>query len=168
MPVDTSAKPPSPARRTATRKPSPAVVADPASSREQGLAGWAQIGSLAAVMRGWLADAMTIEMHAPGIIRETVRLADTNEQIARGVDYLCATGPYTALIAVAIPMIMQFGVNHNRIPESAAGMGGILPPDVLETQMRQKLELIRLQAAKNAEEARREAERIRGELNGAA
>jgi len=166
MPVDATRKPAPPARKTPAPRPAVVTPEGERSSREKGLLGYVQTASLAAVMRGWLADAGAIGQHGPGICREVARLADTNESIAKTVDYLVAAGPYTALIAAVLPLAVQIGVNHGRISADAAGMGGILPPDVLAAQVKTEIDIMRLEAAREAEKARREVEELQRQLAG--
>lgn len=155
MPVDTTRKPAAPARKATSAKPESL-----ASVREKGLMGWAQIGQLACMWRGYLTDVGAISMHAPGICHEVAVMAEDNEQIAKGVDTLVAAGPYTALIASVLPLVVQLGVNHKRLPESVAGADGILPPDVLENQVKLNIERAKMEAAIAANQAREEMEEM--------
>ena len=114
-----------------------------AKERSEGLQGWAQIGSLVCISKGWFADAGAIGMHAPGLCDEAARLADDNEQVARVLDYLAMSGPYAALMGAALPLVMQLLVNHGKMPVPA-GVAGVMAPAALESQV--KAEMMTMQA----------------------
>jgi hypothetical protein len=163
MPVDATRKPASPARKTApAAKPAPL----PPPSRETGLTGYLQAGSLICVMKGWYADAGALSVHGPAFIHELSAMAGTDEKIANIVDYLVAAGPYTKLLAAVMPLILQIGVNHGRIPADAAGSGGIVPPETLEARVKADIARMQAEAIREAREAQAELDKVKADLNG--
>ena len=159
MPVDPHAKPAAPkARAKAFVRTAPKPP-----NREEELQGWGQITSSVCVMRGWYADAGAISMHAPKMLHEIAVLAETNESVAKLVDYLGTVGPYTALFAAALPLAMQLGANHGRIDATRTSVAGIMPPDVLETSVRYKIAKAQAEAREEAEETRAEMDRMLAE-----
>jgi hypothetical protein len=117
-------------------------------------------------MKGWYADAGALSVHGPKFVHELAALAEGNESVAKVVDYFVAAGPYTAIMATALPLIIQLGVNHGKISADAAGTGGILPPDVLEARVKSDIARMQAEALKEAQSARAELERVQAELNG--
>ena len=164
MPVDTTRKPSPPARKLPAAKPAPV----PPPSREQELTGYLQAGSLVCVMKGWYADAGALSVHGPAFIHELSAMAETDEKVAKIVDYFVAAGPYTKLLAAALPLILQFGVNHGRIPADAAGSGGIVPPETLEARVKADIARLQAEAIREAQEAQAELDKVKAELNGQA
>jgi hypothetical protein len=165
MPVDTTRKPSSPARKTApAAKPAPL----PPPSRETELTGYLQVGSLVCVMKGWYADAGALSVHGPAFVHELADMAEHDEKVAKIVDYFVTAGPYSKLLAAALPLILQFGVNHGRISADAAGSGGIVPPETLEARVKADIARIQAEAIREAREAQAELDKVKAELNGQA
>lgn len=151
------------------RRPAPARPVNPSDNRTEGLKGWAQIGQILCVAKGWKADAAAIGIHAPGIISETVALARDNESLAKGIDYLCAAGPYTALVAVCMPLLAQIAANHGKLDAATSGIPGIQPPELLVAKMEAEMERNKLAIMKEIQDAQREAEKLHQQmLQGAA
>lgn len=134
MPIDSTPTPPAPkAKRTPAARPAPAMGVREA--REAGLKGFAQIGTMICVSRGLWADAATIKDHGPGLARETAALGDQYEEVGKAIDFLVSAGPFTAIIGVALPFVLQIAANHGRIDVEKAGIGGIEDPRDLEARM---------------------------------
>jgi len=112
--------------------------------RFEGLLGLAQLGQGICLMAGLHADAMTIGQHFPPVAKEIANIADDNDSVAQPLDFIIKVGPYGALIAAAMPFVMQILANHKVIDPAKAIGQGIVPPEVLEAQM--KAELMRMQA----------------------
>ena len=172
MPIDMSAattvKPP-PRRSSrgtaATSRTVAVVTASPREIREEGLNGLAQLGQGLLLVGKQYAQAATVGMHMPGINGEVARLADSNDTIAKGVDFLIKVGPYGALLNLVIPFVMQTAANYGFIDAKRATGSGIVPPEVLTAQMqadvmKMQTEAIRAQQAAmlEAETAQREYE----------
>lgn len=168
MPIDMSLAKAPPAKRAAVAKKAatPAVSTDaPAKSlneqRFEGMMGLASLGQGICLMTGLHADAMTIGKLFPPVAKEIANIADDNETIAQPIDFLIKIGPYGALIAAGLPFVMQILANHKVIDASKAMGQGIVPPEVLEAQM--KAEMMRMQA-----EAMRAQQQAMNEANEAA
>jgi hypothetical protein len=169
VPIDMTAAKAPPARKTAAKRapapPPPAVEIGAKSalnqSRFEGLMGLAQLGQGVCLMSGLYADAMTIGKFFPPVAVEVANIADDNESVAQPLDFIIKIGPYGALIAAAMPFVMQILANHGVIDATKAAGQGIVPPQVLEAQM--KAEMMRMQA-----EAMREQQQAINEANAAA
>jgi len=152
MAIDMSAAKAPPAKRTTAKataaKATPAPDVTPGKSlnqqRFEGLLGLAQLGQGICLMAGLHADAMTIGQHFPPVAKEIANIADDNDSVAQPLDFIIKVGPYGALIAAAMPFVMQILANHKVIDPAKAIGQGIVPPEVLEAQM--KAELMRMQA----------------------
>jgi hypothetical protein len=110
------------------------------------------------------ADAGAISMHSPAISREIVELAETNEQIAKGVDSLLQVGPFAGLIVAGMPLVMQLLVNHKRIPvDKLSADTGVISPELLESQVKTDMARMQLRALREQREAEQELARERAE-----
>jgi hypothetical protein len=173
MPIDTSlAKaPPRTSPRTTARGSTRAPVPEQKSQREireEGLLGVGQaLQGICVIAQQW-ADAGAIGMHVPRIAPELAKLADSYGFIATGVDLVIQVGPFGALLATGMPLVMQILANHKVIDAtSIVGAGNVVPPEVLEAKMkadimRQVAEAQREQAAamRDAQEAQADYARI--------
>lgn len=152
MPIDMSAVKAPPAKRAAKKAAPPppaaatsdAPVKPLAQQRYEGLLGLAQLGQGICLMAGLHADAMTIGKLFPPVAVEVVKIAEDNETISQPLDFIIKVGPYGALIAAGMPFVMQILANHKVIDATKAMGQGIVPPEVLEAQM--KAEVMRMQA----------------------
>lgn len=112
--------------------------------RRDGLNGIAQLGQGALLMGSQWADAAAIGRFFPPIADELAKISETNEFIAKPVDFLIQVGPYGALITAAMPLVLQLMANHNMVNANAVANMGVVAPEVLEAQM--KAEVLRMQA----------------------
>lgn len=149
MPIDMSGAVKAPPRKAATPRakaqPPPQVMTQsPREAREEGLNGLGQLFQGGLVLFGQYADAGATGRHAPNIARETAALADRYEAVAKGVDLIIQAGPFTGLLLAVLPLALQIGANHKRVDASNLGALGVVPPEVLEAQM--KAEVLRMQA----------------------
>jgi hypothetical protein len=140
-----------PAKRTtaaAKKAVTPAVPDTQGKSvnqqRFEGLMGLAQLGQGVCLMAGLHADAMTIGKFFPPVAAEVANIADDNEAVAKPIDFIIKIGPYGALIAAAMPLVMQLLANHKVVDATTMHGYGVVPPEVLEAQMR--AEMLRMQA----------------------
>jgi hypothetical protein len=162
MPIDMSAATAPPKRRTsnpraATKTPTPAAVEEHYSAevdrRSTGLNGLAQMAQGLCAVTGLYADAATIGMFFPPVATELSKVADKNESVAKPIDFLIAIGPYGALIGAVMPFAFQIAANHGWIDASRMAAQGVVPPAVLEAQMKTQM----LQMAAQAQQAQNEA-----------
>jgi hypothetical protein len=132
--------------------------------REESLAGIGQAISMALLMRGNFADAGAIGIHGPKVVRETVAMARNSEPVGRALDMLSQATPYTGLIFAGLPLLAQLAVNHGRIPpERAAGIQGVVSPQILENKMKAELAEMEMQALREQREAEEQLARLTAE-----
>jgi len=108
------------------------------------------------------ADAGAIGLYWPKISEEIADLAESQEQVGRLIDPLIKIGPYTGLITAVLPMILQIGVNHNRVP---AGAMGTVPAASLTARVEASLAAVELEALQAQAEAEKAAADMREEIN---
>jgi len=171
MPIDLSAMKAPPARSarktTATRTPAATQAAQTQSTlelRTQGLMGVGQLGQGLCLLGKQYAQAATFGMHWGPIATEVAKVAETQPTIAKYTDLLITAGPYAALIQVSIPFIAQTLANFGIIDAENAG-GSIVPPKVLEAQMRADYARMQTAALQAQQEAILQAERAQQEYN---
>lgn len=173
MPITAPSAPPKGRTRTAAKPAPPANVmqvplSKQAQERSAGLQGWAQIGAMLCLSRGMYADAGAISVHAESICDEAARLADKEEKIAKGLDWLTMTGPYAALVGVSVQFGMQILVNHDRM-KVPPGMDGVMPKEALEARVQAQIMTAQAEALKiqrQAEQELAEAQAAMSNLNG--
>jgi hypothetical protein len=110
-----------------------------ADARYQGINSLFQITAIGLLARKQYADAGAIRNHGPGISREIVILADSDDRVATFVDYLTTAGPYTGLMMAVLPLVLQIAANHGRIDADKTMMPGIVPPAELEREVKQSI-----------------------------
>lgn len=163
MPIAAAATPQAPARRSVpAKKTSPAPARSRADVRRAELEDMGRLGAAICIMRQQYADAGAFHVHWAPFAREAAIIAEDNEQAARIIDYICSAGPYAGIISAALTFGLQIAANHGKIdPDKAAGMGGILSPEILE--MRVKAEIESAEKAMKAEAAYFTAESARAD-----
>lgn len=143
-----------------------------AEKRTEGLNGLGQLAQGLCLMMGQYADAATFGMHWSPIASEVARIADSNDTVAKPVDFLIEIGPYGALVQAAMPFVMQILANHKVIKVDAMLGSGVVAPEVLDAQM--KAQVMRAQAAAmreqqmalaEAQQAQREMEEMLAHQN---
>ena len=169
MPIDMSAAVKAPARKTTGSKatPTPVKTADyktPTEKRTEGLNGLGQLAQGLCLMMGQYADAATFGMHFPPVARELAAVAESNETIAKPIDFLIEIGPYGALLEAAIPLVMQMLANHRLIKAEAMIGSNIVPPEVLEAQMKAQVMRVQAQAMRDQQVAMAEAQAAQREM----
>ncbi len=154
MPLDMSAAtaPPKKATggtRSGTRKTPAPLVTEPepnasVNRRTEGLNGIAQIVQAGCLMFGQYADAAAIGQFFPPISKELAQIAETNEVVSKPIDFLIEIGPYGGLIAAVLPFGLQIAANHGWADASRLMGQGVVPPAVLDAQM--KTQMMQMQA----------------------
>lgn len=131
--------------------------------RTVGLMGLGQLAQGGLMISKQYADAAAIGMHWQGIAVEVAKLSETQPAIAGVVDTIIQAGPYAALITAVMPLAMQLAVNHGLIPMSA-GLTGVIPPDILKTQMESQMLQMQADAMRQQQQARMDAEAAKNDL----
>jgi hypothetical protein len=160
MPIDVSAVKAPPRKSTGTRTPTKATVEtkSPNERRVEGLLGLAQLGQGFCLITQQWADAAAIGKHFPPVAVELANIADGNEFIAKPIDFLIEVGPYGALVTAAMPLVMQILANHKIIDASKLINQGVVPPEVLEAQMKAQVAKMQADAMREQAQAMAEAE----------
>jgi len=142
----------------------PANYQSPSEKRTEGLNGLGQLAQGLCLMTGQYADAAALGQHWPPMAKELAAVAESNETIAKPIDFLIEIGPYGALIQAAIPLVMQLLANHRII--KAEGMIGsnVVPPEVLEAQMKAQVMRMQAQAMRDQQQALAEAQDAQREM----
>jgi len=168
MPIDMSAAKAPPRKSSGSRgAPTAVKLADYKSSvdkRTEGLNGLAQLGQGLLLMTGQYADAAAVGMHFPPVAAELAKIADSNETIAKPIDFLIEIGPYGALIEAAIPFVMQILANHRLIKIEAMLGSNVTSPEVLEAQMKAQIMRVQAQAMREQQQALAEAQAAQREM----
>lgn len=125
--------------------------------RVDGLNGVGQLAQGLCLMTGGFADAMAIGTHFPPLAKEVANIADSQEIVGKGVDFLIQVGPYGALIAAGMPFVLQIMANHRMIDASRLVSQGVVPPEVLEAQAKAQVAKIQAEALREQQQAIREA-----------
>ena len=153
-----------PPRRAGSRTAAPAVIAAPAdvtAARAKAVDELSAIPTVICIARGQIADAGTIQLYWPRFSQEMAKLADTQAEVAKWIDPLIKISPFSGILAVAIPMMMQFGVNHGRVKPGAMGT---VSASSISAQMEAEMAKAELAALRVQMEAEREARKIRDEI----
>lgn len=155
-----NAPPPSGAPRTrgsSTPAKRAQLVSEKTAEREQGLVGLGQLAVVPLMFTGNMADCGAISKHWPGVAAETAKIAESNANVARVVDFVTAVGPFAGLLTAVLPLAFQILVNHKRLPmHPALAHFGVVSPETMEMQaqadaLRAHAEMMRKQAAAEAE-----------------
>jgi hypothetical protein len=164
-----------PATRTPPKKETSAKTTETQDTihdkRAEATNGIFQIATFGCVLLGNFADAGAIDEHGPGISNEIANLADTNAYVAKATDAFMNVGPFAALFAATMPLVLQLMVNHNIIPAEKLANANVVHPDVLEARvktamMRQAMEAMAAQRMAQEEMQRMQAEMANAASNG--
>jgi hypothetical protein len=163
MPI-ISTPPPAKSNTNSSGKTSTVARATPrvTHEREEMVAQLGMFAQVPLLATKQLADAATIGLHWPKIAHELAVLAETQEAIANVIDPLIKVGPFAGLIAAAIPLVMQLGVNHGRLKP---GSMGTVPAVALQSQMEASMAKVELEAMRAQLEAEKEANAARREID---
>ena len=158
MPISTTPPPP---KNTRTPKAVPPPPADKQAERSDGLQGYAAIGQAILIGTRQYADAGAITVFFPKLADEVAKLAATDERVAGWIDPIIQAGPATAVIAAALPLVMQFAVNHGWM--KPGGMGTV-SRETLASKVELGIAQMQAQAYREQLQAEEEAARIREEI----
>jgi hypothetical protein len=168
MPIDMSGVS-APPKRRAARAPVQRQSAEPEYSqrqmRSEGLQGLGALAQGILNMAGQYADAGAIGMYWPRMATETAKLADDYEVIAKPIDILIRVGPFGALIALGMPLVMQIAANHRLVDASRMMGSSVMPPEVLEAQMKSQIMRQQAEAQREQMEALKEAQSAQAEYD---
>jgi hypothetical protein len=158
---------PAPAKRASPVKTpgTHPVVSSRAKAREEALNDWGRLGQMVCIFRGMYADAGAIAEHGPKLTREMALMGDSNEKIAKWLDYAAESGPIMGAFGAALPLVMQLMANHGKIDaEKLPPEAGIVSPKLLEERIRAEMELANAQILRDLNELRRQAAEMTLEL----
>lgn len=141
----------------------PAVTAPTGGARMEAVQGIFQAAQMGCVMAGQYADAAAVGMHGDNVANEIVGLADKYPAVGKVVDTLIQAGPFAGLLTAVMPLALQIAANHKRIP--ADKVPGVMPPEVLEMQMKTEVATMAARQAQQAQEAQAEYERVMSEIH---
>jgi hypothetical protein len=172
--IDMSAASAPPKKRTPNTRTATKQVAAPAAEvsshvqrRSEGLQGIAQMAQGVCAVVGLYADAAAIGMFFPPVAVELAKVADSNETIAKPIDFLIEVGPYGALVGAVMPFAFQIAANHGWIDASRLAGQGVVPPAVLEAQMQAQMLQMAADAQKAQNAALAQAQRAQDEYKAA-
>lgn len=147
-------------RATRAVKAAPAAE-DVTAERAVAIDALSAIPTVACLATGQLADAGTIQMYWPKMSQEIAKLASTVPQIATIADRIRIIGPYAGILSVAVPMALQFAVNHKLVK---AGAGGTQSPDSIAAQIQTEMARAEVESLKAQMAAERESRELKAEF----
>jgi hypothetical protein len=158
MPIDMSAAKAPPRKRTpgTNAAKSETLNVQTLSVTERRAKGLMELGQLAqgiCLMAGQYADAAAIGKFFPPVAGELANVADSTDVLARPIDFIIEVGPYGALIAAGMPLVMQIMANHRLVKADMLMAQGVVPPELLEQQMKAQVAQMQLQAQRAQQEA---------------
>lgn len=159
MPVTVKAAAP-PASKNPRQSSAPKTQTTKRAEQREALEGIVQLASFGLIAAKQYADAGAVSLHGPKLAHEVANLAETNERVAAAIAFLTQTGPYAALIAAGLPLVMQLGANHGKIEP---GIMGTVSGGVLEAQVKTELAKQEQEAVRLATEAQQELDREKAE-----
>jgi hypothetical protein len=170
MPIDMSAAKAPPRKRaanTSNAKQNTLSVETMSQTerRAKGLMELAQLGQGICLMAGLYADAAAIGQHFPPVAGELANVADSSDMIAKPIDFIIEVGPYGALIAAGMPLVMQILANHRVLKADMLLSQGVVPPELLEEQMKAQVARMQLEARKQQQQAMYEAQQAQKEFD---
>ena len=142
--------------RSARQTPAAIKVNGKLAARHEAATGIFQLVGFGLIVTRQYADAGAIGMHSGPITDELVKLSESNEPVAKALDYLTEAGPYAGLIVAVMPLALQIMANHGLVKAELVGGAGVVPPAALESGVRadmarQAAEALRAQQAAEAE-----------------
>jgi hypothetical protein len=162
MPITASA----PAKRGTPRQSSATrVPVSVSNARLDGVNGIFQLAAAGCVMKGWYPDAAAFAKHGPNVARELVSLGEQQESVGKVIDYLCAAGPYTAIITAILPLALQIAANHNAVSATSVSGFGIVSPKILEESFKAEAELAELRMLSEMQDAKTESDKLKANMD---
>lgn len=77
-------------------------------------------------------DAMAVATHGPNVAEALNDLAQERPEVAAVLQRILSVGPYGAVIAAVVPLVVQVLHNHDMLPEAAAErIPGVTPKSAL-------------------------------------
>lgn len=126
--------------------------------RAAGLMTYFQMGSFGLMILRRFADVGAIARHGEKIAMEAGKVAEEDESMAKGLDFMAKTGPYAGLLGASIPLIAQLLVNYKFMPAEAGASIGAVHPEMLEAQVKADLARQAADAIREQQEAEAEME----------
>lgn len=154
-------KKPVPPRKESVTDNSPDTIEN---LREEAANGFFQMAGLGCIIFSQFSDAGAINMHGPAISHVAAKMAKTNELMAKGLDSLLTVGPYTEIIGVTLPLVLQLLVNHKVMPAEMVAGANVVRPEVLESQVKTQLAMQAMEAMKMQQAAEQEMAKMREEM----
>lgn len=158
MPI-VNAPPPAVKKTVATQRV--AKESQLTKDRTDALTGLGQLAQVPLIATKQFADAGAISLYWPNISKEIAVLADSQPAIAKLIDPLIQIGPYTGLVMVVLPFILQLGVNHRML---SPGAMGTVPATALSAQVEASLAQQELEALTIQQKAEQDAAKVRAEI----
>lgn len=160
---------PAPPKRASPAPAKPAgshpVQSSRAKAREDALNDWGRLGQMVCIFKGLYADAGAIAEHGPGFVHEIALMGDTNEMIAKWLDYAAQSGPVMGALGAGLPLAMQFLANHNKIDvEKLPPEAGIIPPKLLEERVKAEMERANAEILRELRNIRKQTAEMMQEL----
>lgn len=131
--------------------------------RTDGLNDLGQLGQGACMILGQWADAAAIGMHWEGISTALADVAEEYDVVAAPIDFLIKVGPLSAVALAVLPLALQIGANHRLLDAEKMVGQNVIPPEILEAQMRAQVAKAHTQALREREIAMREAQEAQNE-----
>ena len=150
-----------------TSRPAPERKASPKTkAREEAANGVGQLLAFGCMVTGNLADAGALGMHWPNVAHELAAVAESDERMAKGLDYLLEVGPYGNLIVVVLPLVAQVLANHKIVKAESLAGAGVVHPEALEAQVKTDMARQAAEAIRQQQAAEAEMRRLHAEMNG--
>lgn len=121
--------------------------------REDGLKDVFTMGAGIAMMFGQWADAGTLQKFGPKVSHEAVEFSKSYPVIVPILDWLAKATPAASLLGTMLPMVMQILTNHGRFEADRMATVGVVPPAMLEQEMRAEVMRMHTEALKEQQAA---------------
>jgi hypothetical protein len=159
MPPPKSAKTADRPQTTSRTTTGPKKTAQPSgklSFREEAVNGIFQLGAFGLIVAGQPADAGALGKYGPGIAHEAASLAESNDGMAKAIDYITEAGPYAGLLTAAMPLVLQLLANHKVMKAEHLAGAGVVPPEALAAEVKADMARQQIQAQRAQAEAEQE------------
>lgn len=119
-----------PKQRPATARPAAPKLRPGEPDYRSGILGLMQVAAVPLTFVA-PADAAALVMHAPPIAEALHQLACDRPEVARVLDVVLSVGPYGAVLAACLPLVVQVLHNHGAIERKMAHALGAVPKEEL-------------------------------------